>query len=104
MLTAAVDALQVAAVRAALDKYGDRLDEGLLSNCFAWMKKCQDDRMDTMVALLQKILQLYAAKALQGQETEVSTSLGLLSATYSAHLLVVRCASCRMCPADCNHL
>jgi hypothetical protein len=35
------------------------------------MKKCQDDRMDTMVALLQKVLQLYAAKALRGQEAEV---------------------------------
>jgi hypothetical protein len=58
-------------VRAALDRYSDRLDEALLSNCFAWMKKCQDDRMDTMVALLQKVLQLYAAKALRGQEAEV---------------------------------
>jgi hypothetical protein len=58
-------------VRAALDRYSDRLDEALLSNCFAWMKKCQDDRMDTMVALLQKVLQLYAAKALKGQEAEV---------------------------------
>eukprot|EP00878_Enallax_costatus_P011323 GHUV01011820.1.p1 GENE.GHUV01011820.1~~GHUV01011820.1.p1 ORF type:complete len:248 (+),score=70.57 GHUV01011820.1:143-886(+) len=66
-----LDANQVSSVRAALDKYADRLDEGLLSNCFAWMKKCQDDRMDTMVALLQKVLQLYAAKALKGQETEV---------------------------------
>lgn len=60
---------QVAAVRAALDKYSERLDEALLSNCFAWMKKCQDDRMDTMVTLLQKILQLYASKALKGPET-----------------------------------
>lgn len=61
---------QVAAVRAALDRHADRLDEALLSNCFAWMKKCQDDRMDTMVALLQKVLQLYASKALRGPETE----------------------------------
>lgn len=63
---------QVASVRAALDKHNDRLDEALLSNCFAWMKKCQDDRMDTMVALLQKVLQLYAANVLKGPETEVS--------------------------------
>jgi hypothetical protein len=60
---------QVAAVRAALDKHSDRLDEALLSNCFAWMKKCQDDRMDTMVTLLQKVLQLYASKVLKGPET-----------------------------------
>jgi flagellar biosynthesis regulator FlaF len=64
-----LDPAQVAAVRAALDKHSDRLDEALLSNCFAWMKKCQDDRMDTMVTLLQKILQLYASKALKGPET-----------------------------------
>lgn len=64
-----LDAAQVASVRAALDKHSDRLDEALLSNCFAWMKKCQDDRMDTMVTLLQKVLQLYAAKALKGPES-----------------------------------
>lgn len=74
-ITAGAAILQVAAVRAALDKYGDRLDEGLLSNCFAWIKKCQDDGMDTMVTLLQKVLQLYAAKMLRGQETEVSRAL-----------------------------
>lgn len=65
-----LDPEQVSSVRAALDKHSERLDEALLSNCFAWMKKCQDDRMDTMVALLQKVLQLYAAKALRGQEAE----------------------------------
>eukprot|EP00882_Tetradesmus_deserticola_P010074 GHRQ01010644.1.p1 GENE.GHRQ01010644.1~~GHRQ01010644.1.p1 ORF type:complete len:389 (+),score=148.19 GHRQ01010644.1:331-1497(+) len=65
-----LDKEQVSSVRAALERYSDRLDEALLSNCFAWMKKCQDDRMDTMVALLQKVLQLYAAKALRGQEAE----------------------------------
>jgi len=63
--------LQVSSVRAALDRFSDRLDEALLSNCFAWIKKCQDDGMDTMVTLLQKVLQLYAAKALKGQETQV---------------------------------
>jgi len=64
-----LDEAQVASVRAALDKHSDRLDEALLSNCFAWMKKCQDDRMDTMVTLLQKVLQLYAAKALKGPDS-----------------------------------
>ncbi|KAF8069580.1 PUR3 [Scenedesmus sp. PABB004] len=100
-----LDSAQVAAVRAALEKHASRLDEALLSNCFAWMKKCADDGMvrgvaqqaagsalagrpcpvpgsprlahcgarppqDTMVALLQKVLQLYAAAALRGAETE----------------------------------
>eukprot|EP00879_Flechtneria_rotunda_P003482 GHRR01003711.1.p1 GENE.GHRR01003711.1~~GHRR01003711.1.p1 ORF type:complete len:319 (+),score=117.10 GHRR01003711.1:119-1075(+) len=65
-----LDPEQVSSMRQTVDKYSNRLDEALLSNCFAWMKKCQDDRMDTMVSLLQKVLQLYAAKVLTGQETE----------------------------------
>jgi hypothetical protein len=64
-----LEAGQVAAVRASLEAHADRLDEALLSNCFAWMKKCQDDRMDTMVLLLQKVLQLYAGQVLRGPET-----------------------------------
>ena len=38
--------------------------QALLSNAFAWMRKASDDKLDGMVALLQKVLQLYAAKAL----------------------------------------
>ncbi len=30
------------------------LDEALLSNAFAWMRKAADDRLGGMVALLQK--------------------------------------------------
>lgn len=32
--------------------------------------KCAEDRFDTMVQLIQKVLQLYAAKQLKGPETE----------------------------------
>lgn len=77
-----LDPAQVTAVRAALDKHADRLDEAMLSNCFAWMKKCQDDRMDTMVTLLQKVLQLYASKVLKGPET--SGPEGVLNAVLYA--------------------
>lgn len=94
---------QVSSVRAALDKHSERLDEALLSNCFAWMKKCQDDRMDTMVALLQKVLQLYAAKALRGQEAEVrlAAALGLDSWLTTGQqpcqvLVVQHCAALRL--------
>jgi hypothetical protein len=38
--------------------------QALLSNAFAWMRKASDDKLDGMVALLQKLLQLYAARAL----------------------------------------
>jgi hypothetical protein len=57
---------RAAALRAALDAHADRLDEALLSNCFAWMRKAADDKLDGMVALLQKVLQLYAARQLSG--------------------------------------
>lgn len=62
---------QVAKVRASLDANGDRLDEALLSNAFAWIRKCSEDRFDSMSALIQKVLQLYAARALRGPEKAV---------------------------------
>lgn len=52
-----------------MDRHADRLDEALLSNAFAWIRKCNEDRFDTMVQLIQKVLQLYAAKQLKGPET-----------------------------------
>jgi len=57
---------QVAAVRAAMDRAAGRglLDEALLSNAFAWIRKCNEDGLDTMAQLIQKVLQLYAARAL----------------------------------------
>lgn len=58
-------------MREALEARSDQLDEALLSNCFAWMKKCQEDRFDSMVLLLQKVLQLYAARALRTPDKEV---------------------------------
>ncbi|KAJ9529425.1 hypothetical protein QJQ45_013720 [Haematococcus lacustris] len=61
-------ASQVQSIRAALDRNSDRLDEALLSNAFAWIRKCSEDGFDTMVALIQKVLQLYAAKQLQAPE------------------------------------
>jgi len=38
--------------------------QALLSNAFAWMRKASEDNLDGMVALLQKVLQLYAANTL----------------------------------------
>ncbi len=32
-------------------------------------RKCSEDRFDTMVQLIQKVLQLYAAKQLRGEES-----------------------------------
>lgn len=61
--------VQVAGMRRALSDNSDRLDEALLSNAFAWIRKCSEDGFDTMVQLIQKVLQLYAASQLKGSET-----------------------------------
>lgn len=61
---------QVAAVRSAMDARADALDEALLSNAFAWIRKCNEDGLDSMAQLIQKVLQLYAARALSPSQAE----------------------------------
>lgn len=61
---------QVSAMRSALDAHADRLDEALLSNAFAWIRKCSEDGFDSMMALIQKMLQLYAGRALRSGATD----------------------------------
>ncbi|GAX72617.1 hypothetical protein CEUSTIGMA_g73.t1 [Chlamydomonas eustigma] len=61
---------QVLGMRRALDDNAAYLDEALLSNAFAWIRKCSEDGFDTMAQLIQKVLQLYAARQLKGLETE----------------------------------
>ena len=48
----------------AMEERTDYLDEAMLSNAFAWMQKATDDNLDGLVALLQKVLQVYAAREL----------------------------------------
>jgi hypothetical protein len=59
---------QVAAVRKAMEERADALDEALLSNAFAWIRKCNEDGLDSMAQLIQKVLQLYAARALASDD------------------------------------
>ena len=47
-----------------MSKHGKPCAQALLSNAFAWMRQASEDSLDGMVALLQKVLQLYAARAL----------------------------------------
>lgn len=61
---------QVQKVRDELQNNSSSLDETLLSNAFAYIRKCTEDSFDSMVLLLQKFLQLYAARQLSGSETE----------------------------------
>jgi hypothetical protein len=47
-----------------MQKHSEALDEALLSNCFAFIKKASDDGIQEVVYALQKVLQLYAAQQL----------------------------------------
>eukprot|EP01024_Parvocaulis_polyphysoides_P027494 TRINITY_DN24919_c0_g1_i1.p2 TRINITY_DN24919_c0_g1~~TRINITY_DN24919_c0_g1_i1.p2 ORF type:complete len:188 (-),score=38.61 TRINITY_DN24919_c0_g1_i1:115-633(-) len=49
------------AIVKALKEQEEKLDEAFLSNAFAYMQKSMDEKVEGMVPLLQKILQLYAA-------------------------------------------
>lgn len=61
---------EINALNQALDDNKDHVNEALLSNAFAWMRKASDDKLDGMVVLLQKVLQLYAARELKTRATD----------------------------------
>lgn len=63
------------AMRGVMAANAAALDEGLLASCYSWMRKASDDKMDGMVALLQKVLQVYACVQL-GQPQAGSSSGG----------------------------
>ena len=64
--------------------------QALLSNAFAWMRKASDDQLEGMVALLQKVLQLYAASTLSDPRAgEVERRLrSVLRALFALSLLL----------------
>lgn len=40
------------------------IDEAVLSNAYAWMRKAKDDGLDSVVELLRAVLQIYAGATL----------------------------------------
>eukprot|EP00210_Caulerpa_lentillifera_P003798 g3627.t1 len=56
---------QLNALKQALLANKDNLDEAFLATVHAWMRKSAEDQVQGMVSLLQRVLQLYAAEALQ---------------------------------------
>ena len=77
---------KVAAMRAAMDARADFIDEALLSNCFAWMRKASDDNLDGMVLILQKVLQVYASRALSIQDAAATKNSGASSSPAESAL------------------
>jgi len=54
-----------AAMKMVLERFAEELDDNFLSTVSTWMKKAEEDKMDGMVGILQRVLQLYAANALK---------------------------------------
>jgi len=54
----------------------DTLDEGFLSTVDSWMNKSQQDGMDGMVGIFQKVLQMYAGISISRARLELQLSVG----------------------------
>ncbi|KAI3433341.1 hypothetical protein D9Q98_003159 [Chlorella vulgaris] len=52
------------AMRKVMAAQSEGLDESLLAACYSWMRKSAEEKLDGMVVLLQKVLQLYACQQL----------------------------------------
>ncbi len=59
-----LSAERVAAMRSEIVKQKEQIDEGILSTVFAYMKKANEDGLNGMVVIFQKLLQLWAAEEL----------------------------------------
>lgn len=46
----------------ALEEHRDDLGEPFLASCFAYLEKASKDQLDEIVFLIQRILQMYAAR------------------------------------------
>jgi len=52
------------------------VDEGMLNTTYAWIRKSDEDKMDGMVHILQKFLQVYAAGELNKNKAPLDELLG----------------------------
>lgn len=55
---------EVESMRQAIKQRADRVDEAVLANAYAWMRKANTDNLPGMVEVIQTALQLYAGLAL----------------------------------------
>lgn len=46
----------------SLEEHRDELGEPFLASCFAYLQKASEDELDDIVLLIQRILQMYAAR------------------------------------------
>lgn len=61
-----LNAREVESMRQAIEKRADKVDEAVIANAYAWMRKASVDNLPGMVEVIQTALQLYAGLALSG--------------------------------------
>lgn len=59
-----LSAASTSTLQRAVDERFKSMDEALLSNAYAWMRRCKEDGLTEVYLVLQQILQLFAAKSL----------------------------------------
>ena len=63
-------------LRDRIENRFDDIDESVISTAFAWMQKSQEQQMDGMVAIIQRMLQLYGGIALAKSVEQAIESTG----------------------------
>eukprot|EP00854_Cymbomonas_tetramitiformis_P003637 gene3637-4574_t len=56
------------AMKKVMELRGDLVDESVIANAYAWIRKSSEDSLDGMVTILQTVLQLYAARTLSSSK------------------------------------
>ena len=65
-----LNAREVESMRQAIEQRADKVDEAVIANAYAWMRKASMDKLPGMVEVIQTALQLYAGLALSDQSRD----------------------------------
>ena len=112
---AAVERMRAAVAEAST---AGTLDEGVVGNAYAWIRKASEDNLDGMVVILQRVLQLYAQSEMPAEggapEAELIDAIVaadeekwtqmLESGLKGACARALCCAGRGCCAPDCGRL
>ena len=80
-----VDALE--RMKSALETVA--VDERMLNTIYAWIRKSDENGLDGMVHILQRLLQLYAARELDEKKTPLDTVIRATAEEWTMHFIDV---------------
>ena len=65
------------------------VDERMLNTIYAWIRKSDENGLDGMVHILQRLLQLYAARELDEKKTPLDTVIRATAEEWTMHFIDV---------------